>query len=177
LRQQRGAASAIASPSDARPETAAKAGGVEWGLIETPNAPERFAELLAHAAAGAGMRVILPHDARDQVRENGLEWDLQPGPVQIAERAQALGCASYMTAEVDRWRYGYVFFVQSAEIRYRVACHPVGGGPPVWQAQVLRQARSLSDLELARGALADTFEWLRGERGPAAPCAPGEEAQ
>jgi hypothetical protein len=149
--------------------------GFEWGLVNTPNADERFAELVAHCAADDGaMQVLLPFEVAEMLRKAGLETGLQPPPEELPKRARALGCESYLTAELDCWRYSYVFLFSCAEIRYSLACRRANDGAVIWRVNVLKQARSVSDRKLARAALAETFRWLKGVQ-PAAEFCPAPE--
>jgi hypothetical protein len=139
--------------------------GMEWGSMNTRNPDQRFAEFIAHAAReDGGMQVLLPFDVTRKLKEAKLDPTLQPEPDQLPNRAQALGCSSYLTAELACWRYSYVFFVSSAELEYRLACRRADTGQVVWEADVLTRARNKSDRDLARQALAGTFEWLREQQ-------------
>jgi hypothetical protein len=143
----------------------AKSIGMEWGFINTPNPDQRLAEFIAHAAReDGGMQVLVPFDVARKLEEAKLDPTLQPEPDELRKRAQVLGCSSYLTAELACWRYSYVFFVSSAEIEYKLACHRADTGEPVWEADVLRQARNKSNRDLAREALAATFNWLKEQQ-------------
>ncbi|KPK66275.1 MAG: hypothetical protein AMK73_00505 [Planctomycetes bacterium SM23_32] len=154
----------------ARPTGVARTGKSTWAVVQTPNAEGSFAELLAHAArADAAMDVMLPVDVAEALDVAGIEPTLQPSPEQLERLVATLGCDSYLTAEVTEWRYGYLFFSSWAAIECQVTCRSSAGGGPLWQVRVRRQARGMSDREVARLALSEAFAWLRGADAGSAP--------
>ncbi len=133
------------------------------GRIDTPNAAGRLAELLAHAARDdAGIEVLLPYQVADQLAKAELEPTLEPSAEQIAQYVEVLGCASYLEANVELWRSGYVFVFSSAEITCRVACRRPDG-TLVWEATVHAQQRNTGDREVARLALYEVFKHMANQ--------------
>ena len=133
------------------------------GRIDPPNAAGQFAELLAHAARDdAGIEVLLPYQVADQLAKAELEPTLEPSAEQIAQYVQVLGCASYLEANVERWRSGYTFVFSSAEITCSLACR-LPDGTLVWEATVHAQQRNTGDREIARLALYEAFKHMANQ--------------
>jgi hypothetical protein len=142
-----------------------KSAQVIWGKVEAPNAPERFAELLASAAADTGgLDVIHPVQVVQKLEAAGLATTLQPDDEELAERIRALGCAAYLVAEIDCWEETYVFFASSAVIEYSIACHVPGRREPVWRVRARNVRRNTTHRELAAQALRETFRALKVQR-------------
>lgn len=159
----------------ARPMPTAKAVQFIWGSVHTVNADARFAELLAHAAReDAGIKVLLPFEADQRLQEAKLKPTLQPTAEDLRKYIQALGCASYLTADVRTWHFGYAYFVSYAQIEYSVACHRADNDRTIWEATVKRQARGMSDRDVARLALSETFRWFKEGKSSVPPCPPTE---
>jgi len=159
----------------ARPTAKAKAVQFMWGSVHTANAESSFAELLAHAAQeDAGIKVLLPFEANQRLQEAKLKPSLQPTADDLRKYVQTLGCTSYLTADVRTWHFGYAYFMSHAEIEYSVACHRGDNGEVIWEATVKRQARGMSDRELARLALSETFQRLKENKSDVPPCPPTE---
>ncbi len=138
------------------------------GRIDTPNAAGQIAELLAHAARDdAGIEALLPYQVADQLAKAKLAPTLDPSAEQLAQYIETLGCASYLEANVERWRSGYVFVFSSAEITCRVTCR-LPDGTLLWEATVHAQQRNTGDREIARLALYRMFKHLAEQgAGPA----------
>jgi len=154
----------------ARPDHGPRTRGMTLGIVDTPNAEERFAELLAHAAAeDGGMQALPLYEVQKRLRKAKLEPTLEPRPEEVEQFAAALGLASYLTAEVTQWRFKYLLFSSSAVVEFSVRCHQVPDGRVVWQAHVLKQAGATSDREAARQALFEMFRQLRGTGAAPAP--------
>ena len=154
----------VLTPDDTR----ILARGSEWGVVRTQNPALRFAEILASAAReDAGIEVIPPHEVARALEDAGLEATLQPDAKQFGRMAQALGCKSYLTAEIVEWQFDYILFSSSATVDFYLACYRADNGGVVWDVQVSRKARGLSDREVARLALAEAFRWLKENEPPA----------
>lgn len=133
-----------------------------WGSIDTTDADRQFAELLAHTARNdGGMNVAFPVQVEEQLELEGFKPTLQPGTEELRRYVKALDCGSYLTAELKRWGYGYIFFLSSATIEYRVSCHRADNDETVWEVDVRRQARGMDNRDVALLALRETFQWLR----------------
>ena len=132
-----------------------------WGSVNTLEADSQFAELVAYAAAKDG-KIAAPRvfEVHDRLEKAGLEPTLQPTPEELRRYVETLGCSSYLTADLKRWHYGYLLFFGSADIEYHLACHRADNDEIVWEANVLRQACGMSDRDVARLALRETFQWL-----------------
>ena len=138
--------------------------GYTVARVDTPNAPGQFAELLAHAAReDAGLDVILPYQVQDRLIKAKLAPTLEPTQEELAQQIEALGCASYLEASVERWRSGYLFFIASAEITFRVACRRPDGSL-IWEAHVHGQQRNVGDRDIARLALYEGFRHMAVEQ-------------
>jgi hypothetical protein len=162
---------------EARATGEARTGKSTWGVVQTPHAEAGFADLLAHVARReAGLDVMLPLEAAAALERAEIKPTLQPAPKELPRLADLLGCASYLTAEVREWRYGYFFFASWATADFRVACYAANGRGPLWEAEVRRRARHMSDREVALTALRGMFDWLEGAASPAPECPPGETA-
>lgn len=146
----------------ARPMGPVRSGEVTWGIINTPNAEARFAELLANAAREpGGLDVLHPVDAARQLQKAGMPTTLQPDDEQLQRNLAALGCSSCLVANVTSWRYSYVFFSSSSVVEYTLSCLVPGRNEPVWTVNVHRSARGMGDREVAMLALRETFQWLK----------------
>lgn len=146
----------------ARADGVPKSVGISWGVADALNADAQFAELAAHAAADdGGMTVMLPFEADEVLEKAGLEATLHPKPKQLKQFVRTLGCSSYMTADIKRWRHRHLFFFSSATIEYRLSCHRADDGQVLWEVHIRKQARGISNRELARLALYETFQWLK----------------
>ena len=156
----------VTAASQASPKTR----DMLWGSIPTPRADRSLADILAHAAReDGGMDVMLPHEAARRLEDAGLKPTLQPAPEELRERVRALGCTSYLTVELKQWRYNYVYFASYATIQCRVECRRAADDGLLWEAEVLREARGISDREVARLALAEMFRALKKQRSPTPP--------
>ena len=145
------------------PAVAVRTGQTNWGLVTTANVEARFAEFLADAAArDGGMSVLPPLDVEQRLSTAGLKLTLQPDEDQRRQYAKALGCASYLTAYVERSQLQYRFFLSWADVSFTVACYVPGQTAPVWQVQISRLAPGKTDREAIALALAEMFQWLKG---------------
>ena len=145
-----------------RPLTTSKSYLFLWGIVQVPNAPAQFAELLAYFGREAGgLDVIPPEEVDRRLKAAGLEPTLDPTPQQIKAFMDALGCASYLSADVETWRSVYRFTAQSARARFVVSGHLPGGDEALWSASVEHVAELKSEREVAMDALRETFRILR----------------
>ena len=155
-----------------------KSKDILWGSVNAFEADTQFAELAAYAAAKHGKieapRVIKVHE---RLEKAGLEPTLQPTPKELRQYVETLGCASYLTADLKRWHYGYLLFFPSAHIEYRLACHRADNDEVVWEVSVLRKAYGMSDADVARLALRETFQWLKARESIATSAPPRAEPQ
>ncbi len=149
-----------------------KSKDILWGSVNTFEADTQFAEEVAYAAARDG-KIEVPRvfKVHERLEKAGLEPTLQPTPEELRHYVEILGCASYLTADLKRWHYGYLLFFGSADIEYRLTCHRAETDEVVWEVNVLRQACGMSDRDVARLALRETFQWLK-ERDRIATSAP-----
>jgi len=151
----------------AKPSFNPRTGQTVWGLINTPNVEDRFAEFLADSAAREGnMDVLPPLEVERRLRAAGLEPTLQPDDEQLRQFADALGCASYLTARIVRSRLEYRLFLSWSTLEYTVTCYAPGREEPLWQASVCRKAPGKSDRQTMALALAEMFQWLRAGAPP-----------
>ena len=147
----------------ARPVGELKVSGPAWGVLECVNAEERFAELLAHAAAQHAGLPMVPHDELTaRIEQVGGESAPNPDSQQIAERASALGCSVYLTAHVQRWRCSYVLFLNRTRIEFDVAICVPEQNEAVWKAHVQCSSSRLDETEIALYALKEALAPLRG---------------
>ena len=150
----------------ARPLSTSKSYQFLWGIVQVPNAPLHFAELLAYfAREEGGLDVIAPQEVERRLKTARLEPTLDPTPEQVKAFAQALGCTSYLTADVDTWRSVYRLTTQSARVRFVVSAHAAGGAEALWSAAVEHVAELKSEREVAMDALRETFRRLRQPQG------------
>jgi len=138
-------------------------GHTTWGVVNTPQAAERFAELVAHAADEAGMNVMHPQRAAERLQAAALSPTLQPTDQQLAEHAVALGCASYLVGDIRCWKYRYLFFWETASIEFSLSCHAPGTPAPLWRIDVCNVQRGATDREVALNALRKAFRALKDE--------------
>ncbi len=142
-----------------------RTGQTTWGLINTPNIEDRFAEFLASAAArDDGLTVIDPYEVQKRLRAAHLKPTLQPDDQQLQQFAKALGLASYLVAHVNKSRLEYRFIWSWADADYTVACYVPGRAQPLWQAHVCRAAPGKTDREVLALSLKEMFDWLRGRQ-------------
>lgn len=150
----------------ARQAAAAKSGFAFWGIIDSANAAAGFAELLSSCARTQGrldvQRVAV---VAERLEEAHLEPTLQPTPKQLAEFASALGCETYLEAEVLEWGCKYVLMFSWAKCCFRLSCRSVGGDEPLWQVRVKAKGYHVDDRGLALRALERTFRDLRRRAG------------
>jgi hypothetical protein len=143
-------------------------GQTTWGKIATPHLARGFAEQLAWTASEGGWMDVVPvQQVAERIEQGGDEADytLRPDEETLRKYADALGLASYLTAELRCSRLQYRFFWSWALVEYSLACQRATDGQVVWQVDVCRQARYMSDREVTRKALRETFQWLQ-ERFP-----------
>ena len=153
----------------ARPLGKPKSADVLWGVVQAPNAPKTFADLLAHFAGEAGgLDVIPPTEVAETLEKAGLEPTLNPSPEQLDTFAEALECASYLTAHVEMWRSRYLLTGSTATIRFVVSCHVPTAEEPLWSVSVEQTRRGVGYRKVAISALRDTFESI-AERAAAGP--------
>ena len=149
------------------PHTDPRTGQTTWGLINTPNIEDRFAEFLASAAGhDDGLSVIEPIDVEQRLLAAHLKPTLQPDDEQLQQFAKALGLASYLVAHVDRSRLEYRFFWSWADAEYTVSCYAPGRADALWEAHVCRAAPGLTDREVLALSLKEMFDWLKGRELP-----------
>ncbi len=133
-----------------------------WGIVEPANARAQFADLLAYfARQEGGLEVIPPARVSARLKAAGLEPTLNPTAAQIEAFADILGCTSYLSAQVETWRYAYQFTSQKATVRFVLSCHRPGVEEPLWTANVRHCARGKSEREAAMEAMKETFRTLR----------------
>jgi len=132
-----------------------------WGVVQAPTAEASFADLLAHhARVEGGMNVIPPAEVEERLRLAGLEPTLEPDDEQLQAFAKMLGVSSYLTANVEQWRYRYVFFSEKASIRFSVACRAPGEDKPLWSARAHHKASGDTERAVAGQALRAMFRIL-----------------
>jgi hypothetical protein len=136
--------------------------GADWGVLRTQGPDARFADMVARAARDdIGLDVIAPFKVAKALEKAGLLPGLRPEAAHIRDAARAVGCASFLTAEVVRWQSNYVLFSAASTIEFDLTCHSAADGEKLWNVHVLRRSRGLSDGEVARLALAEAFQWLK----------------
>jgi hypothetical protein len=149
------------------PHVDPRTGQLSWGLINTPNIEDRFAEFLASAADhDAGLTVINPIDVEQRLLEVHLKPTLQPDDRQLGDFARALGLGSYLVAHVERARLQYRFIWSWSDVQFTVSCFAVDGSQPLWQAHVKRTVRRLTDRQALELSLQEMFLWLKDRQPP-----------
>jgi len=139
-----------------------KSGHVTWGVLDTPNPDQRFAELLAYVAeTEGGLSVIEPIRAIERLEDAGLEPTLQPDDATLKRYAEALGCSSVLTADIRCWRHKYVFFSSSAIVEFTLTCRVPGEPDPLWGVRTCCSGRKMDNTEIAVHALKQTFRALK----------------
>ncbi len=148
------------------PGDVSKSTDMLWGKVDTANAERQFAELLVHAAReDGGLAVLTPFEADEKIERAGLRPTLQPDDEQLAQFAQALGCASYLTAQILDWHFDYMLFSSSAAVEFRLACRRTDTNEAVWESHVRREAQGISQRDAALLALRETFKSLKRQDG------------
>jgi len=143
-------------------ENNSKSGHVTWGVLDTPNPDQRFAELLAYVAATeGGLSVIEPMQVIERLEDAGLEPTFQPDDATLARYAEVLGCSSVLTADIKCWRHKYVFFSSSATVEFTLTCRVPGKPDALWGVRTCCSRRKMDNTEIALHALKETFRALK----------------
>jgi len=141
--------------------------GSTWGSVGRTNVPAQFAELLAWAAARhGGVDVVSAPLVRDRLEAAGLDADYRCDGAELHRRARALGLASYITADLLKWGYGYAWFYSWADLECCVSCYRVGDDRLLWQARIRRRQRNVDYRTVALAALQEAFRRLKAQEQP-----------
>ena len=132
-----------------------------WGTVFVPQAETTFAELAAYVAREEGGLDVMPAaEVRRRLKAQNIEPTLDPSPEQITAFSSALGCKAYLTARVEQWHYRFRLVWSKATISFVLSCRRPGEMDPLWSVRVMRQARNMSNREVAVEALREAFRAL-----------------
>jgi len=136
-----------------------------WGVIEQASAAQGFAEQLAHAARQeGGLDVLSAKEIRAGLRAAGLDLSPEADAGHPDALARALGCESYLTADLKEYDCSYILFWCWGRVRFDLSGYRVGEREPLWSAHVQRTVRGADSRQAARVALDETFQKLSASR-------------
>ena len=136
-----------------------------WGMVEQASAAQVFAEQLAHAARQeGGLDVLTAREIRAGLRAAGLDPSLEADAGHPDALATALGCKSYLTADLKEYDCNYLVFWCWGRVRFDLSGYRVGEREPLWSAHVRRTVRGADSRQAARVALEEMFQKLSASR-------------
>jgi hypothetical protein len=135
--------------------------GAVHAVVKAASAESSFAVMAAHfARCEGGMEALDPHEVAQKLKAAGVACTLQPDDKQLADAVSALGCSSYMTAHIERWRYSYRLWWVKATVRYTLCCYAADTHVLLWTAQVDMTRSGVDERQVAAEALRSTFRAL-----------------